>query len=48
MCMILMKVFNFCKLHLQITSNFTVTVIMLQYTSGRRKRKTGNVRVTQH
>jgi len=37
---------QFCKLHLQITSNFIVTVIMLQYTSGRRKRKAGNVRVT--
>jgi hypothetical protein len=37
---------QFCKLHLQITSNFTATVIMLQYTSGRRKCKTGNIRVT--
>jgi len=30
---------HFSKLHLQITSNFTVTA---------RKRKTGNVGVTQH
>ena len=37
---------QFCKLHLQITSNFTVAVIMLQYTSGRRKHKTGNGGVT--
>jgi hypothetical protein len=37
---------QFCKLDLQITSNFTVIVIMLQYTSGRTKRKKGNVRVT--
>jgi len=31
---------QFSKLHLQITPNFTVTVIMLQYTSGRRKHET--------
>ena len=40
------EIVQFCKLHLQITSHFTATVIMLQYTSGRRKHKTGNVRVT--
>jgi hypothetical protein len=42
------KTVQFCKLHLQIISNFTVTVIMLRYTSGRRKHKTGYVCVTEH